>query len=115
MWWGINGDHWKLLKDGFVIHETDIESNSPNEQHDQAQITLDTNGEFTFTVYLCNGSGESELCNASAPKIIIIQSGDGGTEEIDHGQGVADWGSRYFSPFVYLNIYHMKFYIIHLL
>ena len=102
MWWGENGDHWKLIQDGVSVYEADIIPNTPEQQSGVALITITSTGTFSFTVELCNGEGESVMCASSNPAVItIVDAGDnGGTVVIDHGEGTDDWGGGYFSPFV---------------
>ncbi|SVD60265.1 uncharacterized protein METZ01_LOCUS413119, partial [marine metagenome] len=99
MWWGENGDHWKLLQNGNVIYETEIAPNTPQPQHDEVIINFTVTGQFDFMIDLCNYYERDEICTSSNPITITIFGGEGETE-IDHGFGISDWGEQFFSPFV---------------
>ena len=99
MWWGENGDHWKLLQNGNVIYETEIAPNTPQPQHDEVIIIFTVTGQFDFMIDLCNYYERDEICTSSNPITITIFGGEDETE-IDHGFGISDWGEKFFSPFV---------------
>ena len=50
MWWGENGDHWQLQQNENIIYEADIESNTPNPQHDEVTVTISVSGQYNFIV-----------------------------------------------------------------
>jgi chitinase len=72
MWWGENGDHWKLIENSNNIFESSLTSNSPNPQYDETEIILTSEGEYEYIVKLCNGIDDSEICSESNPIIITI-------------------------------------------
>ena len=81
MWWGENGDHWRLYENSNNIYEDSLISDSPNSQNDEANITLFSSGDYQYIVQLCNGIGESEICNESDPVIITINSNGGSNDD----------------------------------
>ncbi len=81
MWWGENGDHWVLNENLNNIYEVPLIADSPNAQNDEVDITLYSAGEYQYIVKLCNGIGESEICNESDPVIITI---DGDEDDSDN-------------------------------
>jgi GH18 family chitinase len=101
MWWGENGDHWKLIQNGSVVYENEIISNSPLLQNSSATISISSTGSYNFTVSLCNGIDVDEECSTSNVVTILVGSdGGGGEVVINHGNGIDEWGYQYFSPFV---------------
>ena len=100
MWWGENGDHWKLLSNNEVIFEEDLDSNSPLAQNASADFTIEFPGNYLISVKLCNGSGDYEICNISSPKEINVIGSGSGPEEINHGEGIENWREKFYSPFV---------------
>jgi GH18 family chitinase len=81
MWWGENGDHWKLYENSNNIYETSLISDSPNPQNGEISITLYSEGDYEYGVYLCNGIEENEICNQSTPVIITINTNNGGGDD----------------------------------
>ena len=86
MWWGENGNHWKLYENSNNIYEDSLISDSPNPQNSEVIITLSSSGNYEYIVYLCNGLGENEVCNESNPVIVTIYS----NEEEDNDLGDSD-------------------------
>jgi len=82
MWWGENGDHWRLYENSNNIYEAPLISDSPNSQNDEVNIILSSSGDYQYIVQLCNGIGESEICNESNPVTITIYNDD---EDNDSG------------------------------
>jgi len=95
MWWGENGNYWKLIQNGNNIFEAEIINNTPEAQHDEITIPLTTAGQYNFVIDLCNDNG----CTSSNSILISISSPND-LGEIDHGVGIVDWGEQFFSPFV---------------
>ena len=85
MWWGENGEHWKLYQNSNNIHEASLVSNSPNSQNDELSITVYSEGDYEYIVHLCNGTGENELCNQSAPVIITINDNNNDNDDDSEG------------------------------
>ncbi len=83
MWWGENGDHWRLYENSNNIHEGLLISDSPNSQNDEVNITLFSEGEYQYIVQLCNGIDENEICNESNPIIITINNNDSNNNDDD--------------------------------
>ena len=102
MWWGENGDHWRLLSNDEYLYEATLISDTPNAQSGNYNIEFEFSGEYSLVVQLCNDVGVDELCNSSNPVLILISNSGGGgnTEPGDVGHGDPDWGSRFFAPFV---------------
>tara|TARA_B110000495_G_scaffold5934_1_gene4474 strand:- start:148 stop:1911 length:1764 start_codon:yes stop_codon:yes gene_type:complete len=88
MWWGENGDHWRLYENSNNIYEDSLISDSPNSQNAEVDITLVSEGDYQYIVQLCNGIGESEICNESNPITITINnnSGDNNDDEEDDSE-----------------------------
>ena len=72
MWWGENGNYWKLIQNGNNVFESEIINNSPEAQHDEVTLLLTTTGQYNFIVDLCNDHG----CTSSDPILISISSSD---------------------------------------
>ena len=102
IWWGENGDHWRLLSNTESLFEALLVSDTPNAQNGSYNIEYALTGEYSLVVQLCNGEGVDELCNSSNAISISVSASDGGgnTEPGDVGHGDPDWGSRFFAPFV---------------
>ena len=98
MWWGENGDHWRLYENSNNIYEDSLISDSPNSQNDEISITLFSTGDYQYIVQLCNGIGESEICNESDPVIITINNnGDSNDEDQDDVEDGRDRPIGHFS------------------
>lgn len=78
LWWGTNGDHWKLRQNGAVVHEAVLTPNGQGAQHGSHRLSFGQAGTHTFIVDLCLGSGAAEQCTASAPRALTLSSGGGG-------------------------------------
>jgi chitinase len=100
MWWGVNGNHWKLSINENIEFEAEILSNSPQAQNGFTTIEFHTPGQYYLNVDLCNGTAENEICHSSESKLINISENGNVTDEINHGHGVTDWGERFYSPYV---------------
>ena len=83
MWWGENGDHWRLYENSSNIHEDSLISDSPNSQNGEVEITLFSEGDYQYIVQLCNGIDENEICNESNPVIITINNNDSNNDDED--------------------------------
>ena len=111
MWWGENGDHWKVIENSNIIYETSIISDTPNSQHGETSIVLTSSGQYEYIIELCNGLDDSELCNASNPVIInIIAEGDNDDSDdeeinIDFEKNIIGY---YTSWSVYARNYHVS-------
>ncbi len=57
MWYGTNGDAWKLYENGKLVHEVKLVNNSPNVQHAEVKFTNKSNGTYTYTAELINAAG----------------------------------------------------------
>ena len=102
MWWGENGNYWRLISNNENIYETAIHSETPNPQSGSYNIEYGSSGEYSLEVQLCNTNGMNELCNSSNVVSISVSASGGGenTEPGDIGNGDPNWGSRFFAPFV---------------
>ena len=86
MWWGENGDHWRLYENSNNIYEDSLIPESPNSQHGEVDITLFSAGDYQYVVQLCNGTGENEICNGSNPVIITINNNGGDNDDGDDSE-----------------------------
>jgi len=86
MWWGENGDHWRLYENSNNIYEGSLIPDSPNSQNDQVIITLLSEGDYQYIVQLCNGVDESEICNESNPVVITVNNNDNSNEDEDDSE-----------------------------
>jgi len=84
MWWGVNGDYWRLYENSNNIYENYLISDSPNSQNDDVDITLFSSGDYEYIVQLCNGVDENEVCNESNPIIITINN-NGNSNDDEQG------------------------------
>ncbi|TDR45071.1 chitinase [Tahibacter aquaticus] len=80
MWWGNNGNRWKLKQNGTVVHTAALTPNGQNAQHATHTLNLAAAGNYSFVVDLCNGSGASEQCTASAPRSVTVGGSSGGSD-----------------------------------
>ena len=84
MWWGVNGDHWKLLQNGQVIHTGTLTAQTDNSaQTASQQITLNNTGNYEFSVELCNGEGSEEVCSVSDTIALSVTSNTSGSTPAD--------------------------------
>lgn len=63
MWYGTNGDAWKLYENGKLVHEVKLVNNSPNAQHAEIKLTNKSNGTYTYTAELINAAGVTKSKN----------------------------------------------------
>lgn len=74
MWWGVNGEHWKVLQNDQLIYvESIVASSSLSAQTATKTLTVNTAGTYEFSVQLCNGVGNDEICTNSDSKTVTIQ------------------------------------------
>lgn len=93
LWWGNNGNSWKLKQNGNVVHSAALTANSPSAQHGTHTLSLTGAGNYSFVVDLCSGSGPAEQCTASpARSVAVTGSGGGG------GGGGGDDGLTWPAP-----------------
>ncbi|EPY2304791.1 chitinase N-terminal domain-containing protein [Clostridium sporogenes] len=64
MWYGTNGDVWKLYENGKLVHESKLVNNSPNAQHAEVKFTNKSNRTYTYTAELINAAGVTKSKNA---------------------------------------------------
>lgn len=57
MWWGENGDHWRLLSNDEYLYEATLISDTPNAQSGNYNIEFEFSGEYSLVVQLCNDVG----------------------------------------------------------
>lgn len=67
MWWGNNGNNWRLLHNGKKIHSGNLTPNGQQAQNGETVVNLQA-GQHTFIVELCSNN----LCTASESKTINI-------------------------------------------
>lgn len=80
MWWGVNGNTWRLKQNGNVIHSASLTINGSNAQSGNYSISGLTAGNYDYVVSLCNGQNATETCTDSAVKTIIVAGDSGGGE-----------------------------------
>lgn len=85
MWWGANGDRWRLRQNGAVVHEAALVPNGQSAQSGGNAVTVTQAGVQTFIVDLCAGSGAAAQCTASDPRAVTVGSGGGGGTGGDDG------------------------------
>ncbi|MBL8298738.1 MAG: hypothetical protein JNN30_10385 [Rhodanobacteraceae bacterium] len=78
LWWGENGDAWKLRQNGAVVHSATLVPNGQNAQTGSRSVTVASAGSYSFVVDLCRGSGANERCTASAPRSVTVTGSGGG-------------------------------------
>ncbi len=87
MWWGANGDHWRLLQNGQSVYSNTIVAQTTNAAQTAAtQVSLINLGSYEFQVELCNTSSGADICTLSnAVTVALIEPGntvtDTGTDE----------------------------------
>lgn len=95
LWWGDNGDAWKLRQNGAVVHTAPLVPNGQNAQSGSRSVTVTTAGTYSFIVDLCRGSGANEQCTASPPRSVTVTGSGGGG---GGGGGGGDDGLTWPSP-----------------
>ena len=105
MWWGNNGDHWKLFQNDELVYQADLNLNSPSAQSASTTLAMTQGGDYSYKVALCMGQGESELCSISTETVITVtgNSSSGNTDGSNQntiGNGDENWGERVFAPYV---------------
>lgn len=80
MWWGANGNTWRLKQNGTVIHSDSLVANGNNAQSGSFNISQLTQGNYDYIVSLCNTEAGQESCSDSAVKSITVGGGSGGGE-----------------------------------
>ena len=78
MWWGTNGNEWRLKQNGTVIHSASLQANGNNAQSGSYALANVTDGDYVFLVSLCNIEGAQETCTDSAIKNVQVGSGGPG-------------------------------------
>ncbi|MGL5615537.1 MAG: glycosyl hydrolase family 18 protein [Sarcina sp.] len=59
MWWGENGDSWKLYENGKLIHEEKLINKSPNQQSASFKVNNNAKGTYSYYCELINSGGVS--------------------------------------------------------
>ncbi|WP_196137213.1 glycoside hydrolase family 19 protein [Aliikangiella sp. G2MR2-5] len=105
MWWGTNGNHWRLIQNGKVVHSASLTPNGQSAQTASFQLSDLSEGSYAFAVSLCNLEGKDEACANSANKTIQVGAGSGGgelkkpgTPTLDNIQGNLDLSVGEVSP-----------------
>lgn len=60
IWWGENGDKWKIYENNKLIHEENLENNSPQAQSATFKVTGKAKGTYSYKCELINSGGVSE-------------------------------------------------------
>ncbi|MCY6959893.1 chitinase N-terminal domain-containing protein [Clostridium brassicae] len=63
LWYGTNGDVWKLYENGKLVKEVKLVNNSPNAQHAEVKFTDKSNGTYKYTAELINSAGVTKSQN----------------------------------------------------
>jgi len=105
MWWGNNGDHWKLYQNDELIYEASLSANTPSAQSASTTLSLSQAGDYSYKIALCLGEGDSTLCSISSETIISVtgntNSGNTDDETVNTiGNGNENWGERVYAPYV---------------
>ena len=72
MWWGNNGNEWRLVENGQTVHTAQLTPNGQNAQSGQFQISKSSGGNYTYQIKLCNTALSPEVCSESATKTITV-------------------------------------------
>lgn len=105
MWWGNNGDHWKLYQNDELVYEASLSANTPSAQSASTTVSLSQAGDYSYKIALCLGEVENPLCGISTETLINVTGNtntgntDGGTINTI-GNGNENWGERVFAPYV---------------
>ncbi len=78
MWWGVNGNLWRLKQNDVIVHEAALTPNGNGAQAGSRTLTLTTAGNYRLAVELCNKSGTTVKCTSSDIKPITVNGGGGG-------------------------------------
>ena len=86
MWYGENGNAWRLLDNGVAIASGSLSTNTPSAQSSSTLISLTSAGDHSLVVELCNNDGTDEVCTASNTAIVKVTGGGGtgGTSPWDY-------------------------------
>ncbi|WP_055071139.1 chitinase N-terminal domain-containing protein [Clostridium massiliamazoniense] len=70
IWWGENGDKWRLYENNKLIHEESLVNQSPQAQSASFKITGKAKGTYSYKCELVNGAGvsESSVINVTVTK-----------------------------------------------
>ncbi|MCC5853458.1 MAG: chitinase [Alkalimonas sp.] len=82
MWWGTNGNQWRLLQNDSAVYSAALSPNGQQAQSGQANLTLTQPGSYQFQVELCLVSDTAEHCQPSGITTIQVH-GTGGTDPVD--------------------------------
>ncbi|MCW9015662.1 MAG: hypothetical protein OQJ89_01725, partial [Kangiellaceae bacterium] len=105
MWWGTNGNEWRLIQNGQVIHTATLQPNGQNAQSASLQLSAVEEGNYAYKVSLCIVEGAQESCAESPVKNIQVGAGNSGsdlkkpaTPTLDNIQGNLDLSIGTVSP-----------------
>ncbi|GAA0371575.1 hypothetical protein GCM10009092_39880 [Bowmanella denitrificans] len=88
MYWGKNGNQWRLLQNGTQVHSAPLTASGNSAQSGQHTVTLTQGGSYSFVVALCNVSGNQEACTNSNTATVTV-AGGGGEPIVNCGPGTA--------------------------
>ncbi|GGD76146.1 chitinase N-terminal domain-containing protein [Lacimicrobium alkaliphilum] len=86
LYWGKNGNQWRLLKNNTVVHSAPLTANGNSAQSGQHTVTLTQGGSYDFEVALCNVVGNQEACTGSSATTVTV-AGGGGNPVLTCGPG----------------------------
>jgi len=93
MWWGTNGNQWRLLQNGTVVYTANLTPNGQNAQKGSTSVKVTNGGSYEYVVALCNVSATEQVCTHSDKRVIkVTGSGTPGTPG-----GFDPWTSLNFS------------------
>lgn len=75
VYWGENGNEWRLLQNGAVVHTEALIANSPSAQSGSKIVTISEADNYAFVVSLCNVVGAQEACTNSNPFAVTASGG----------------------------------------
>ncbi len=82
MWWGSNGNHWSLLQNGESVYSATVSYQATNDaQTAMTQVSLNSIGDYTFQIELCNTLEGNDVCTLSdVVTINVLEVGDSSTD-----------------------------------
>ncbi|WP_196137214.1 glycosyl hydrolase family 18 protein [Aliikangiella sp. G2MR2-5] len=76
LWSGVNGNEWRLLENGRVVHTASLAAGSGSQSGSYSH-SFNATGNYELVVRLCNVSGGQEACSDSAAKSVKVWSSSG--------------------------------------
>ncbi len=76
MWWGVNGNNWKVYVDNQQVHTAALTPNGNSAQSGTTPVTISGAGVHQLKVALCNQAGDVSACSYASMNITL---GNGNT------------------------------------